>query len=239
MIDLNKEYTDLTEKRLAAYIKDVALQDECVRKAVQKPNKTMYGVSGYVFHMAKEKAKNARSIMIEDAEVFGWAIHYITEDTLDFEKKEVKRESTYSSYSKPYLRPRPTEPSFEEWQKKNKAKEKNLFSGDLFADEFEVSDRETFIKTVLNPWKETELAKWEKEEADYKVRLAKWEEQQASKNNPSSGSSCEDSEEESDEDDFEEESEDGTEETSDVEEKKENPEDKFFDKDGNFIGDIF
>jgi len=83
---LKEEY----KKMIAKYLSDRCKEDPYLAEAVQKPGKTLDGVVKYVTSEARKKATGNVAI-IPDSEVYDWAVHYILEDSLDFEEGKEKR----------------------------------------------------------------------------------------------------------------------------------------------------
>ena len=83
---LKEEY----KKMIAHHLADRCKTDPYLAEAVQKPGKTLDGVVKYVTSEAKKRATGSVAV-IPDSEVYNWAVHYILEDSLDFEDgKEIK-----------------------------------------------------------------------------------------------------------------------------------------------------
>ena len=82
---------------IANYIAERNKQDKDLEKACQKENKTIDGVMKYIYGQAKELAKKNMA-MVDDPTVYGWAVHYILEDSLDCEKKEESHEDFLAKY---------------------------------------------------------------------------------------------------------------------------------------------
>lgn len=74
-----------TERVLLAYLRDNASESLAARIAAGK--KTIRGAVSFVTNWARELAKGENAAMISSDEVFGQAIHYFEEDSLDAEKK--------------------------------------------------------------------------------------------------------------------------------------------------------
>jgi hypothetical protein len=77
-----------TEQIIVDYINQNASDVLC--KKIKASGKTMAGCMDFIRNEAKKKAVNGCAC-IEDKEVFGWAIHYFEEETLNEEKKPVKK----------------------------------------------------------------------------------------------------------------------------------------------------
>lgn len=74
------------KKAIAAYLIQRAQQDVFLLEAMAKEGKSLDGVLAYVKSEARKQQKDGVAV-IPDDEVYGWAVHYILEDSLDFEPK--------------------------------------------------------------------------------------------------------------------------------------------------------
>ena len=87
-VDANVE-KDTLRKAIVEYLKERSFEDDTLDEALRKPNKTINGVIKYVTQEARKQAvKNCA--VIEDEEVYGWAVHYILEDSVDCEETKKK-----------------------------------------------------------------------------------------------------------------------------------------------------
>ena len=103
MVELIIKGKDPTADKLADYLSQRVEIDDALREAVNKPNKTIEGVVNYVKNQVletikQEDRKGTVMRMIEDEEVYNWAVHYILEDSLDFEKKHEPEKPENGSY---------------------------------------------------------------------------------------------------------------------------------------------
>lgn len=74
------------KKAIAAYLIQRAQQDRFLLEAMAKEGKSLDGVLAYVKSEARKQQKDGVAV-IPDDEVYGWAVHYILEDSIDFEPK--------------------------------------------------------------------------------------------------------------------------------------------------------
>ena len=72
---------DQFKKAIKAYLDNRAANDELFAKAYAKSNKSIDECCTYIMGEAKKKAKNGCAA-IDDATVFGWAVHYYDEDNI-------------------------------------------------------------------------------------------------------------------------------------------------------------
>ena len=75
------------KKSIFNYLKSRIETDIDLAEAIKKPNKSIDGVINYIKAEAKKKAEGNVAV-IPDEEVYGWSVHYILEDELDYEKGE-------------------------------------------------------------------------------------------------------------------------------------------------------
>ncbi len=80
---LDKKYA----QAIANYLLTRIETDECLKTKLEETNKTLKGCVEYVKKEAKKQAEDNVAI-IEDQQVYEWAVHYFLEDSLDCEPKE-------------------------------------------------------------------------------------------------------------------------------------------------------
>ena len=86
MINLEVQMNEAYKKAIFGYLKERIPEDDYLAVAIQNPNKSIEGVIAYIKHESKKQAKDGVAC-IPDEEVFGWAVHYIMEKSLDYEPK--------------------------------------------------------------------------------------------------------------------------------------------------------
>ncbi len=92
MTDIETAYKEAYKKAIAAYLKERIKTDTTLAEACKKENKSMDGLLKYVTDEARKQAKN-NVACIPDEEVYGWAVHYLLEDSIDCEPKNKKSNS--------------------------------------------------------------------------------------------------------------------------------------------------
>ena len=93
MVDIDENnYSQVNKKKIAAYLAEASKTDDALAQAIKKEKKTFAGVMAYVIQEAKKKAEG-NVAMIEDKEVYSWAVHYIMEDSIDCEPKKEEKKS--------------------------------------------------------------------------------------------------------------------------------------------------
>lgn len=81
--NLDKKYA----QAIANYLLNRIETDECLKAKLEETNKTLKGCVEYIKEEARKEAEDNVAI-IEDSQVYEWAVHYFLEDSLDCEKKE-------------------------------------------------------------------------------------------------------------------------------------------------------
>ncbi len=69
--------TDSTSIRIGNYLLEKFGSDESLKKSYFDRKVTLGDVVKYIYEKAKNKAKNSNAIAIDDAEVFGWVVHFV------------------------------------------------------------------------------------------------------------------------------------------------------------------
>lgn len=148
MVDLtiaNVDPKDTYRLRVVTYLSERTLKDVALEDACKKENKSVDGIMAYIMSEAMKVAqtcKNGKGAWVEDDEVWNWAVHYIMEDSLDFEPKKEEPKTTSSAAS-----------FYEQWKKDHPAstttsKGKNtVFDSDQLMFDFSSDDgdeNETF-----------------------------------------------------------------------------------------------
>lgn len=85
------------EQRVKDYLDQYAAQDAVFAIKYMTSGKTLNGCINYITKQAKEAAKSGRTYFADDAEVFGWCVHYFDEDSLNEEKSAPAAKVTTSN----------------------------------------------------------------------------------------------------------------------------------------------
>lgn len=80
--NLDKKYA----QAIANYLLNRIETDECLKAKLEETNKTLKGCVEYIKEEARKEAEDNVAI-IEDSQVYEWAVHYFLEDNLDCESK--------------------------------------------------------------------------------------------------------------------------------------------------------
>lgn len=62
---------------IGRYLRSRFESDETLRNAYKEQKRTLDDVYEHVIHCARELAKNNNGVMVEDKDVYNWAVHYI------------------------------------------------------------------------------------------------------------------------------------------------------------------
>ena len=84
MVDVTEQAKQAYKSAIIGYLRERCKTDTYLAEACKKENKSLDGCIKYIVEQARKKAENNVAV-IPDAEVFEWAVHYILEDSLNFE----------------------------------------------------------------------------------------------------------------------------------------------------------
>ena len=82
MIDVSKDAKEAYKKAIIVFLKERIKTDPLVEEGCKNPQKTLDGCIKYITEQARKQAQN-NVACIPDAEVYGWVVHYITEEKPD------------------------------------------------------------------------------------------------------------------------------------------------------------
>lgn len=83
-MELLESYDEAYKEAIAKYLLSQAKKSDAFRIKCQSSDKTLEGILSYCKSEARKVAKGS-VVMVDDATVYGWAIHYIEEDAINFE----------------------------------------------------------------------------------------------------------------------------------------------------------
>ena len=83
------------ETTIKKYLDNRAKEDSLFAETYKKANKSIKECCKYIYSQARKMAKGSNSVGIDDATVFGWAVHYYDEDNIKAD--EVKERVEVSS----------------------------------------------------------------------------------------------------------------------------------------------
>lgn len=73
------------EQAIQAYLDNRAKTDTLFAETYKKANKSIKGCCKYIYSKARELAKGGNAVGVDDATVYGWAVHYYDEDNIKVE----------------------------------------------------------------------------------------------------------------------------------------------------------
>ena len=73
------------ETTIQAYLDNRAKTDSLFAETYKKANKSIKECCKYIYSQAKKLAKGGNAVGIDDATVYGWAVHYYDEDDIKVE----------------------------------------------------------------------------------------------------------------------------------------------------------
>lgn len=73
------------EKTIQAYLDNLAKEDSLFAETYKKANKSIKECCKYIYSQARKLAKRGNAVGIDDATVYGWAVHYYDEDDIKVE----------------------------------------------------------------------------------------------------------------------------------------------------------
>ena len=114
------------ETTIQTYLDNRAKTDSLFAETYKKANKSIKECCKYIYSKARELAKGSNSVGIDDATVYGWAVHYYDEDDIkvegELERVEVAAPSTIQN---PISKEKPVQKKNE--RKKTKQERQKIF----------------------------------------------------------------------------------------------------------------
>ena len=80
------------EDTIKNYLDGRAKEDSLFAEAYKKANKSIKECCKYIYSQARKLAKGSNSVGIDDATVYGWAVHYYDEDNIKVDKVQERTE---------------------------------------------------------------------------------------------------------------------------------------------------
>lgn len=74
------------ENTIKNYLDSRAKEDSLFAETYKKANKSIKECCKYIYSQARKLAKGSNSVGIDDATVYGWAVHYYDEDDIKVDK---------------------------------------------------------------------------------------------------------------------------------------------------------
>ena len=102
------------ETTIQTYLENRAKTDSLFAETYKKANKSIKECCNYIYSQARKLAKGSNSVGIDDATVYGWAVHYYDEDDIKVDKVQERvevvapaSEPAKAEQPKPQLKPQP------------------------------------------------------------------------------------------------------------------------------------
>lgn len=80
------------ETIIQTYLENRAKTDSLFAETYKKANKSIKECCKYIYSQARKLAKGSNSVGIDDATVYGWAVHYYDEDDIKVDKVQERVE---------------------------------------------------------------------------------------------------------------------------------------------------
>lgn len=74
------------EQAIKIYLDNRAKTDSLFAETYKKANKSIKECCKYIYSQAKKLAKGGNAVGVDDATVYGWAVHYYDEDDIKVDK---------------------------------------------------------------------------------------------------------------------------------------------------------
>lgn len=114
------------ETTIQTYLENRAKTDSLFAETYKKANKSIKECCKYIYSQARKLAKGSNSVGIDDATVYGWAVHYYDEDDIklegELERVEVAAPTTIQN---PISKEKPVQKKNE--RKKTKQERQKIF----------------------------------------------------------------------------------------------------------------
>lgn len=102
------------EQAIKIYLDNRAKTDSLFAETYKKANKSIKECCKYIYSQAKKLAKGGNAVGVDDATVYGWAVHYYDEDDIKVEGAQERvevvataSEPAKAEQPKPQLKPQP------------------------------------------------------------------------------------------------------------------------------------
>lgn len=100
------------EQAIKIYLDNRAKTDSLFAETYKKANKSIKECCKYIYSQAKKLAKEGNAVGVDDATVYGWAVHYYDEDDIKVDKVQERvevvapaSEPAKAEQPKPQLKP--------------------------------------------------------------------------------------------------------------------------------------
>jgi hypothetical protein len=114
------------ETTIQTYLENRAKTDSLFAETYKKANKSIKECCKYIYSQARKLAKGSNSVGIDDATVYGWAVHYYDEDDIKVDKVQERVEvAAPSTIQNPISKEKPVQKKNE--RKKTKQERQKIF----------------------------------------------------------------------------------------------------------------
>lgn len=100
------------EQAIKIYLENRAKTDSLFAETYKKANKSIKECCKYIYSQAEKLAKGGNAVGVDDATVYGWAVHYYDEDDIKVDKVQERvevvapaSEPAKAEQPKPQLKP--------------------------------------------------------------------------------------------------------------------------------------
>ncbi len=85
---MTKNHFNMTtfETTIQTYLENRAKEDSLFAETYKKANKSIKECCKYIYSQARKLAAGGKAVGIDDATVYGWAVHYYDEDDIKVDK---------------------------------------------------------------------------------------------------------------------------------------------------------
>lgn len=80
------------ETTIQTYLENRAKEDSLFAETYKKANKSIKECCKYIYSQARKLAAGGKAVGIDDATVYGWAVHYYDEDDIKVDKVQERVE---------------------------------------------------------------------------------------------------------------------------------------------------
>ena len=80
------------ETTIQTYLENRAKEDSLFAETYKKANKSIKECCKYIYSQARKLAAGGKAVGIDDATVYGWAVHYYDEDEIKVDKVQERVE---------------------------------------------------------------------------------------------------------------------------------------------------
>lgn len=114
------------ETTIQTYLENRAKEDSLFAETYKKANKSIKECCKYIYSRARKLAAGGNAVGIDDATVYGWAVHYYDEDDIKVDKVQERVEvAAPTTIQNPISKEKPVQKKNE--RKKTKQERQKIF----------------------------------------------------------------------------------------------------------------